>query len=223
MNNRTRPMKTSEAARYVEILKKASEREAAYAAMAAIAIGTGARISEVLSLRTLDVLEPTGKLKDQIRRKVKKKRNAIVYRDAYFIDPMLRKIVERYVGSPRRASLYLPGNANFFAAGISGKAIPYYKAWRHNRRFLGAAGLPMTGLAFHGLRKTFLSKVYEKIYADTGDMLKALTFVQKLAGHESLNTTIIYLDITPVDEANTVRETLAAITGDPEVLENQAK
>ncbi len=210
---RTRPLKTEEAARYVDILAGVPDRDAVFAAIAAIAIGVGARIGEVLALRTADVLEPNGQLRERIRRRVLKKRNAVVYRDAWFIDGRLRKIVERYAASPRRASLYLPGDALFFAAGISGKSVGYYKAWRHNRRFLGAAGLPMTGVAFHGLRKTFLSKIYERIYADTGDMMRALTFAQKLAGHESINTTILYLDIEPVDEAAAVREAMAAITG----------
>ena len=210
---RTRPLKTEEAARYVDVMRGASERDSMYAAMAALAIGTGARIGEVLALRTADVLEPNGRLKERIRRKMLKKRTATVYREAWFIDAELRKIVERYIESPRRESLYLGGEALFFAAGITGKAIPYNKVWRHNRRFLGAAGLQTNGVAFHGLRKTFLSKVYEKIYADTGDMLKALTFAQKLAGHKSINTTILYLDISPVDEEDTVREAMAGITG----------
>lgn len=210
---RTRPLKTEEAARYIEVLNGVPERDSGFAAIAALAIGTGARIGEVLAMRTADVLEPDGHLKERIRRKVLKKRTATVYREAWFIDPALRKIVTRYIDSPRRPSLYLGGDALFFAGGITGKAIDYRKAWRHNRRFLGSAGLPTTGVAYHGLRKTFLSKVYEKIYAETGDMLKALTFVQKLAGHNSINTTILYLDISPLDEETTVREAMAAITG----------
>lgn len=216
MSNRTRPMQTAEAVRYVRILAEAPEREAAYAAMAALAIGTGARIGEVLAMRTMDVLEPDGRIREQVRRKLLKKRNVTIYREAHFTDPVLREIVRRYADSPRRPSLYLGGSAPFFAVGISGRALHYKTAWHHNRHFLQLAGLPLRGIGFHGLRKTFLSKVYSRVYRGSGDMMQALTFAQKLAGHNSINTTIRYLDISPVDEEDTVREVMSEITGGEE-------
>lgn len=210
---RTRALDTAEAARYVDVLKQSTAAEMPYAAIAALTIGLGARIGEVLGLRNADVLTERGEVREKVRRKIEKKRGGSVYREAAFCDSALRGIVQRYADSEQRKSRYLQADANFFTCRWQGRKLTYRIAWAHNQRFLRAAGIDPHGVAFHGLRKTFLTAVYRQIYADSGEMLKALTCVQRLAGHKSINTTIAYLDISEVNEEATIRAALENITG----------
>lgn len=210
---RTRALTITEAAAYMDVLEAAGPHEAAYAAISALAIGLGARIGEVLALRNADVLDPIGQVRDKIRRKISKKRKEVVYREAYFCDPRLRAIVQRYADSPERKGRFFPGEGTFVCFRWSGRRISYLSAWKHNRNFLRAAGIEPGGVAFHGLRKTFMTAVYQQIYADSGDMLKALTCVQRLAGHDDFNTTLAYLDISEVDLETTIGRAVGIFTG----------
>lgn len=213
---RTRPLTTEEAARYVKVLCAAAlcDRYSIYSSVAALAIGTGARIGEVLAMRNADVLDlQNGRVRDKVRRKIEKKRGQIVYKEAPFCDPVLWGVVQTYAYKLGRMSAYMPADGKFFTVRWNGAKLTYKSAWENNRKFLLAAGIDPHGVAFHGLRKTFLTAVFREIYRQSGDMLKALTCAQKLAGHENINTTIVYLDIQAIDEEATIRAALQPITG----------
>jgi integrase len=64
---------------------------------------------------------------------------------------------------------------------------------RANRRFLELAGVNPTGIGLHGLRKTFLRRIFQERVAAGEDKFDAIRIVQKLAGHARLETTMVYL------------------------------
>lgn len=217
---KTRALKSDEPRRYIAELKRAAGSQLPYAAIAALAIGIGARIGEVLAIRNGDVLNEDGTVRQQVRRKVLKQRSGVLYREAPFVDPDLREIVQRYADSLARKSRWFDADGKFFCCRWSGAPLSYRVAWGRNRRFLRRAGIDPSGIAFHGLRKTFLTAVYRQVYADSGDMLKALTCVQRMAGHKSINTTIAYLDISEVNEEQTISAALKKLWGEKSGIMN---
>ena len=65
--------------------------------------------------------------------------------------------------------------------------------YRHQQSLLQRAGLPGTGIGFHGLRKTCLLRFFNA-FARKWDVTTAWRKTQHLAGHSRIDTTLIYLD-----------------------------
>lgn len=186
-----RKLTGEEFARYVQILHWAEKKDLLYAAVAAICIGVGARIGEVLRLRLRDIVNPDGTAKDEIVRCVEKKRRIDFLRCAFPVE-IFGEIIERHAARQILThGLFFEDYA--FCRRKSGRPVTYLSAWLHNRAFLKAAGVPVSGVAFHGLRKTFLTEYFLQIYKKTNDMFLAISATQKVAGHEDFGTTARYI------------------------------
>lgn len=205
-----RPLTEDELSKYLDVLQEAPEGRKVYAAIAAIAIGTGARIGEILTMRVKDVVKD-GKVREKITRKIEKKRKT-VYRDTCFPIRELRDLVQRYVESPTVQHRFPTADDFLFSVRYAGGRLGYYSCWRVQKKLLHEAGLPETGIGFHGLRKTILTLVYYNQYRISKDMLGAVRYVQQIAGHESINVTIRYLGWDVVaDEKRVLEESFEKI------------
>ncbi len=207
-----RPLKEEELTRYLEVLRKESERRPVYAAAAAVAIGTGARIGEVLQMRVKDVMDETGKVREKLTRKLEKKRGKVVYSERIFPIEVLREMVQRYLDSDERRRFFQKEDDYLFSARYSGKKLTYDHCYDIQRELLREAGLPVRGVAFHGLRKSLLTMVFYERQKKTGDSMAALRYVQEIACHKSLDTTLRYVGWELiVDEGQTFRDCFKGI------------
>lgn len=193
-----RRLTDAELLRYIDVLESAPKSEAVYAAISVLCLATGARIGEVLSVRLRDVVDPdTLDARERVARRVEKRRSVKI-RTVYF-PPRFRPIIERAAGLAVMRGV-TPDGQIF--------KVCWKSAWRHNRAFLRRAGLPVTGVAFHGLRKTYLTRAFREKMAETGDTFASLKFVQELAGHAEFESTIRYI---VADIGRSENETLATM------------
>lgn len=186
-----RKLTGEEFAKYVQILQLAEKKDLLYAAVAAICIGIGARIGEVLRLRLRDIVNPDGTAKSEIVRSVEKKRRIDFLRCAFPVD-FFGEIIEKHAAQQVLICGTDPDDYAFCRR-KNGRPVKYWSAWMHNREFLKSAGVPVSGVAFHGLRKTFLTEYFLQVYKKTNDMFLALSATQKVAGHEDFGTTARYI------------------------------
>lgn len=184
--------------RYIAVLESAPKNEAVYAAICVLCLATGARIGEVLGTRLRDIVDPdTLDARERVSRRVEKRRGTKI-RTVYF-PPRFRQIIERAAGLAVMRGVQPDGQIF---------KVCWKTAWRHNRTFLRRAGLPVTGVAFHGLRKTYLTRAFREKMAETGDTFASLKFVQELAGHAEFNNTVRYII---ADIGRSENETLATM------------
>lgn len=196
MGTRTRPMTQEETERFIQVLNEAPEAELPYAAAAAIALGTGARIGEVLQMRVKDLFAPDGTPRERVTRSVEKKRKDDRL-TVIFPWGRMGEAVRRWY----RAKI-IKGQDQLFID--RNQKVCY----RHQQKLLRMAELPARGIAFHGLRKTCLLRFHSQFARRWGEAPTTWRKVQKLAGHSRIDTTIIYLD--PYLEGGTDQEIRAA-------------
>lgn len=197
MGTMTRALTENEIADFVKTLQTAPETETMYAAIAALCIGTGARIGEVLELKIKDIVNDKGEALKEITRKVEKKRKTYHVRCAFPVD-IFGGIIELHAAKQILRFGSLP-NDYAFTRNWRGDRITEKTAWMHQRKLLQLARLPYTGIGYHGLRKTFLTAFFNEVYRSTDDMFLAMKSTQEIAGHENFNTTVKYISgaITP--------------------------
>lgn len=207
-----RPLREEELTKYLEVLRKESERRPVYAAAAAIAIGTGARIGEVLKMRVKDVRGEDGKVREKLTRILEKKRGKVVYSDRIFPIEVLRELVQRYLDSEERRQFFQKEDDYLFSIRWNGKPLSYNHVYKVQQNLLREAGIPGRGIAFHGLRKSLLTMVYYERQKKTGDSMAALRYVQEIACHKSLDTTLRYVGWELiVDEKETIENCFKGI------------
>lgn len=183
MGTRTRPMTTAETDAFIQVLNNAPESELPYAAAAALALGTGARIGEVLRMRVKDIFAPDGTPKERVTRDVEKN-GAAPRLTLPFPWKRMGNAVIRWFQKKK-----IKGQDQLFI-GRNQKVC-----YRHQQKLLKLAGLPATGIAFHGLRKTCLIRFHETFAKRFGGESPTVwRKTQKLAGHRRIDTTMIYLD-----------------------------
>lgn len=159
-----------------------------YAAIAAIGVTTGCRISEVLSLRRFDLLERDGTLKDKIALlKLKTRGNGVLHRflsipadyREYVLDH-LRQEEERGYDRPDA----------FVFRGKQGRHLSRRTVWAFFRSCLGARH------GTHWMRKTFAQEMFKGFLRQTpDDPMRALELTRRALGHARLDTTVRYLGI----------------------------
>lgn len=107
-----------------------------------------------------------------------------------------------------------------FSVRWNNASISYNYLWRKQRAFLERAGIDPAGVAFHGIRKSFLSTMfYQRVEENGGDFMGALRYVQQLAGHESFEMTLRYLsDCIDRSHYETSKNAISKLLGktDPE-------
>ena len=92
----------------------------------------------------------------------------------------------------RRQFLAKPGEA-IFSARWTRSAMNRRSILRANRRLLEIAEVNPERVGLHGLRKTFLRRVFEEEVRSGADKFEAIRTVQRLAGHVRIETTMLYL------------------------------
>lgn len=183
MGTRTRPLTRQQTEAFIEVLNNAPESELPYAAAAAIALGTGARIGEVLSMRVKDLFAPDGTPLERVTRSVEKRRSDVRLTIPFPWERMGAAVIRWH------QKKIIKGQEQIFIG--RDRKTCYY----HQQRLLRRAGLAATGTGFHGLRKTCLLRFYKAFASKYGEHNPSVwRKVQRLAGHTRIDNTLIYLD-----------------------------
>ncbi|MBQ7695557.1 MAG: site-specific integrase [Lentisphaeria bacterium] len=186
MGTRTRGLTDEELWRFLPVIcGELPRRLRPAAAAAALCLGTGGRIGEILGMRQKDIFGLDGEPLARVSRTVEKTR-----------EKRIRKTVVfdwRTLGAPvlawRRERLLYGPEALFV-----GEA--HYTLWWRLRELYGMAGIKPRALAFHGLRKSYLQRIQAVLVRKNGGNVTTpiLQQVQRAACHARLETTLAYLN-----------------------------
>ena len=176
------------------------ELPAKYAAICAIGVTTGCRITEILSLRRFDLLTCDGKLKERIaflKLKTKKKNEngkeqaktpQLTHRKLS-IPRAYRPFILRHLRDEERRGYDRPDDLVF--RGTLGRALSRLTVYRFFRARLGE------GYGTHWMRKTFAQELFRYfVERNRSDPMRALELTRRALGHAQLDTTVKYLGIT---------------------------
>ncbi len=190
MNAGCRPLKTDE----VEILNKYFDNSPFHKhlnrdyLLIHIGFAIGWRMSELLQIKVSDVWDfKNNRVLDYVRiekSKVKKK----VQSKSSLINDDLKKIIEKYI-----IKYSLPQQEEYLFQSpmlINGKGVPlgYRQALRIVKKHFIQAGLDLSNLSTHTLRKVFCDRVYSALDHD-------LIATASAMGHKSVNSTASYIQV----------------------------
>ena len=188
-------MKSLPLPQVLELLEKLDSK---YAALAALGVTTGCRISELLQLRRFDLIDRDGNFKERIKF-VQLKTHSDNPRHRQLIVPAdFQDYVKRHLN--KDASLGYERPDDYVFRGKLGKHLCRRSAYRVFREILG----PSYGT--HWMRKTFAQELYKYFAAlYPRDGLRALDLTRQALGHARLDTTIKYLNLNyeAIDTAQT--------------------
>ena len=158
-----------------------------------LGVRSGFRISELLSLRLLDVC-PRGKIVDRVtvaRRHMKKK----VEGRTLLLHPEAREALEVWLSELRELGYMTSDVWVFQSRKGRNQAMSRVQAYRILHAAFERVGIEGT-LGTHSMRKTFANRMYERL---DHDLLKT----QKALGHKNINSTVSYLSFRQeeIDEA----------------------
>jgi len=165
-----------------------------YAAVAAIGVTTGCRITEILSLRRFDLLTADGKLKERIAF-LKLKAKKVAHRKLA-IPTDYRPYILRHLAAEEGRGYDRPDDLVF--RGQLGKPLSRRTAYKIFRDHLGE------GYGTHWMRKTFAQELFRYfVKQDAADPMRALELTRQALGHARIDTTVKYLGITEtaIDDA----------------------
>lgn len=157
-----------------------------YAALSAIGITTGCRISEILALRRFDLISYDQRFKDKVafiklKSKTEKTRKLLIPAD-------FQIFVIRLLDSEAQKGYERPDDYVF--RGQNGKRLSRYTAYNFFRKNFGV------GFGTHWMRKTFAQLLFKYFLREnTADPMRALELTRQALGHEQIDTTIKYLGI----------------------------
>lgn len=165
-----------------------------YAAILAIGITTGCRISEILALRRFDLLDPEGRLKERISfLKLKTKSDRPVHR-ILSIPVSARPFVARHLAAEQRRGHDRPDGYVF--RGNRGCPLSRLTVYSFFRRKLGR------GFGTHFMRKTFAQEMFRGYLADRPhDQMRALELTRRDLAHAEIDTTVKYLGIQEEEQS----------------------
>lgn len=182
---------------------------AKYAALAAIGVTTGCRISELLALRRGDLIDPrTGRmrpvvafLKLKARSGAKTRKLTIPERWAGFVEIHLNAEAERgHTGADE-----------FVFRGQHGNPLSRISVYGYFRALLGP------GHGTHWMRKTFAYEMFRHLLGESpGDPMRALELTRRALGHERIDTTVRYLGIDESDISRAQSEVFNGVEGGDE-------
>ena len=165
-----------------------------YAALFAIGIGTGCRISEILPLRRIDLIDPeTGCFREQVRF-IKLKAEKENFRDLS-IPETLAVYVRRWLNAEMERGYTRPEDWVF--RGQLGKHMSRFTVYDRLKRIFAAVGLHGK-YATHSMRKTFAYEIFHYfLHRNRADPMRALELTRQALGHARIDTTVQYLGICP--------------------------
>ena len=187
---------------------------AKYAALLAIGITTGCRISEVLALRRFDLLKNDGTMKEEISFIVLKKKPKKYKKSKQNVLNVPPKNKHRKLSIPTDFHCYILRHLkmeeqrgferpdDYVFRGKSGKHLSRQSAYRTFLRQLGS------GYGTHFMRKTFAQEIFRFFLNENiRDPMRALELTRQALDHARLDTTVKYLGIT----SNAIRNAQEAI------------
>lgn len=177
-------MKRLELAAALELCRRLPVK---YAAIVAIGVPTGCRISEITALRRRDLIDARGCFREEIaflrlkaRRGPRTRKIGIPEKWRIFVVRHLEQEAERGHTGPDE----------FVFRGKNGKALSRLTVYSFFRGILGP------GHGTHWMRKTFAYEMFREFMSRYAtDPLRALELTRLSLGHEQLQTTIRYLGI----------------------------
>ena len=194
MGTLTHALTVDQFRRYMEVIDQVPDRELPAAAVCAVVVGTGARLSEVRGMDVGDLFGPDGKPLERVSRTLSKKRSANPVRKTVFFpwDEVGSAVIRWHALAVRR--FFRRADEPLFSVRWGGQPLSELHCWRRNKVFLERAGINPAGVGLHGIRKTFLTVMYyRRLEAEPGNMMGALRYVQDLAGHGTFEVTLRYL------------------------------
>lgn len=181
-----------------EVLNLLERLDIKYAALAAMGVTTGCRISELLLLRRFDLISPEGKIKDRIKFVQLKTKSENIRHRQLIIPPDFQDAVKKHLQQDSQRGYERPDDYVF--RGTKGRALSRRTCYRVFREILGP------GYGTHWMRKTFAQELYKYFLEQTpNDMLRALDLTRQALGHARIDTTIKYLGLNyqAIDNAQT--------------------
>ena len=168
-----------------EVVRLLEDLPVKYAALTAIGVTTGCRITEILSLRRFDLLTREGHLKERIAFLKLKGRGGKVAHRKLAIPESYRPIILR---SEETRGYDRPDDLVF--RGQLGRPLSRLTVYRRFREILGE------GYGTHWMRKTFAQELFRYfIRENPADPMRALELTRQALGHARIDTTVKYLGI----------------------------
>ncbi len=173
-----------------------------YCCLMSLLLNTGARISEVLTIRRRDLINKNGEIVDvikiiKLKTRGKKKIRTLPLQDIF------KKYILDYLELQQMRGYEMPYDLVFAINLKQLDRLDAYKELKKAYKFLGFKKKHGT----HAFRKTFVNKLYY-FYRDVypNDPLKVLQAIKQIVGHETIETTIKYLpeETTPEDAINNI-------------------
>ena len=179
-----------------------------YAALVAMGVTTGCRISELLGLRWVEVVDIHGRLRRKIDFMRLKARGDCVMRRRLAIPTDFQPFVMKHfrkMDEKGRA-----GNEDFVFQGRGGRPLTRMSAYMYFRKHLGA------GYGTHWMRKTFARSMYRYYMnvCDGDDALSPVERVRRDLAHARLETTVEYLEINDTVTTSQAQEAVFRMKGD---------
>ena len=155
-----------------------------------LGVRSGFRVSELLSVRVQDVLDPAGAILDHVYVQRRNMKGRTCGR-AVVLHPEARAALSTWISELREAAALHQEAPLFVSRKGESKSIGRVQAWRVLRMAYATAGISGK-LGTHAMRKTFASRVYELLGHD-------LVKTQRALGHASINSTVAYLSFAESD------------------------
>ena len=163
-----------------------------------LGINTGFRISEILSLRLGDLLEPDGNIKERItvyKRHMKRKRTS----RTILLNKAAREGIRPWLNELGRKDI-IHKEDYVFRSMRGNYPIDRTHCWKILSRCFKEADLK-GALGTHSMRKTFANNVYNYFLKKVagGEPIDAFRLTSKALGHTDLKSTDVYLSFLEED------------------------
>jgi len=163
-----------------------------------LGLRTGARISELLSLKWDDVLGPDGEVLQEIRFQKRNTKGEIRSR-VVPLHPEAQEAIRAWRERAEELGLFAP-QGPLFASRKKRRALSRQAAWAILKQAYARAGILGKGrggtLGTHSLRKTFGTRIYRRF--------RDIVLAQYALGHRSVENTLRYLDVRGEEVARAI-------------------
>ncbi len=169
---------------------------------------TGYRVSELLSIRRRDIIDEDGKILPEVTvyaRNIKKK---VESRTMPIPDPA--KAILRLWLIEMESRGWSEPDRHIFVNLSTGERLGRTAAWKMVRRSARRAKILTSRVGVHSLRKSFAAENYDHLLSEaaTGKKIDVLRTMQRLLGHQQIESTIRYLN--SLDDSNLIHTVNAA-------------
>ena len=190
-----------------EVARRIGQMPLKYAAIVAIGVPTGCRISEILPLRRRDLIE-SETFREIIAFDKLKSRGGAKHRKMT-VPGEFRQTLIRWLNAEADRGFCRPDDWVF--RGTGGKHLSRHTVYNFFRAALGG------GYGTHWMRKTFAWELFNYyLEQNRADPMRALELTRQALGHARIDTTVKYLGIMEAsiyDAQNAIFATIGADNG----------